>query len=364
MTEMQCSSSPNDVNAGKIPSCIDVSFIVPAYNAAGTLERAVRSAIGQNGLTLEVIVVDDGSVDGTLAVANAIAEHWANVRVIHTSNGGVSRARNVGLNAALGTWVAFLDSDDELVGNAYGELLGGNAIDGFDIVFGLKEYVLPGELEGRIYKELAILGEPLAEIGTIEVFRNLLSIEDDSLSGSCTRAIYRREWLLGGEISFPVGITMAEDYCFLLSCLESHPRIAKIGLLLYRVNQSGASVTSGVIPAMDKSMDYTDRSLELAVGEYPGLRDMLTPNLANNAWLRLDNQAKASFADALRVSRELYSTEYIRNAIHDARADDKKNKVRQAILKTGLLHPLVPAAVLRLKRWLGGFRWRINYRVR
>lgn len=356
MTEMQCSSSSNDVNSRKISSFIDVSFIVPAFNAADTLERAVGSAIRQNGLTLEVIVVDDGSVDDTLAVANAIAERWSNVKVVHTSNGGVSRARNVGLNAAMGTWVAFLDSDDELVGNAYGELLGSNAIDGFDIVFGLKEYVLPGELEGRIYKELAVLGEPLAEISTVEAFRSLLSIEDDSLSGSCTRAIYRREWLLDGEISFPVGITMAEDYCFLLSCLESHPRVAKIGLLLYRVNQSGASVTSGVIPAMDISMDHADRALEFAVRGYPGLRDMLAPNLANNAWLRLDNQAKASFTDALRVSRELYSTGHIRNAIHDARADDKKNLVRQAILKVGLLHPLVPAAVLRLKRWIGGFR--------
>ena len=353
---MQCSSSPNDANTGKVLSRIDVSFIVPAYNAAGTLERAVRSAIGQNGLSVEVIVVDDGSVDDTLAVANAIAARWANVNVIHTSNGGVSRARNVGLNAARGAWVAFLDSDDELVGNAYGELLGDNAVDGFDIVFGLKEYVSPGEFEGRMYKELAILGDSLAEIGSAEVLRNLLSIEDDSLSGSCTRAVYRREWLLGRGISFPVGITMAEDYCFLLSCLESHPRVAKVGLLLYRVNQSGTSVTSGVIPSMDKSMDYTDRSLELAVGEYPGLRDLLAPNLANNAWLRLDNQAKATFGDALRLSCELYSAGHIRKAIHDARAADKKNKVRQAILKAGLVHPLVPAAVLRLKRWFGGFR--------
>lgn len=356
MTEMQCSSSSNRANAGKVPSRIDISFIVPAYNAVGTLERAIRSAVGQSGLSTEVIVVDDGSVDGTLAVANVIAERWKNVRVIHTSNGGVSRARNVGLKDARGTWVAFLDSDDELVSNGYSELLGSNDLDSFDIVFGLKEYVSPGELEGRNYSELASLGDPIAEIGTIKLLRSLLSIEDDSLSGSCTRAAYRREWLLSRGLSFPVGITMAEDYCFLLSCLESNPRVAKIGVLLYRVNQSGASVTSGVIPDMDKSMDYVDRSLELAVGERPDLRDLLAPSLANNAWLRLDNQAKATFVDALRVSRTLYRTGYIRNAIHDARATDKKNKVRQVILKAGLAHPLVPAAVLRFKRWLGGFR--------
>lgn len=87
-----------------------VSVVIPAYNAERTLGSTLESALGQTLDDVEVIVVDDGSTDTTAALASGIGHP---VRCISIPNGGVSNARNVGIEAALGRYVAFLDADDQ-----------------------------------------------------------------------------------------------------------------------------------------------------------------------------------------------------------------------------------------------------------
>jgi glycosyltransferase involved in cell wall biosynthesis len=89
-----------------------VSIIVPAYNAERFLARTLRSALQQTYVTLEMIIIDDGSTDSTGAVARAFAQSDHRVRVISVPNGGVAKARNIGISEAAGEFVAFLDADD------------------------------------------------------------------------------------------------------------------------------------------------------------------------------------------------------------------------------------------------------------
>ncbi len=89
-----------------------VSVIVPAYNVERWIERCVESVLAQTLTDLEVIVVDDGSPDNAGALADAIARRDPRVRVIHQKNGGLSAARNVGIESARGSLLYFLDSDD------------------------------------------------------------------------------------------------------------------------------------------------------------------------------------------------------------------------------------------------------------
>lgn len=90
----------------------DISVIVTSYNVARYIARAIESALAQEGVTLEVIVVDDASTDGTWDVIESVTD--ARVKKIRLpGNGGPSVARNAGIEAASGAWIAVLDGDDQ-----------------------------------------------------------------------------------------------------------------------------------------------------------------------------------------------------------------------------------------------------------
>lgn len=89
-----------------------VSVIVPAYNASFYIEEGLLSLVNQTWPALEIIVVDDGSTDDTAAIVNKISQRFAQIRLHRKINGGVSSARNSGIDLARGEFIAFQDSDD------------------------------------------------------------------------------------------------------------------------------------------------------------------------------------------------------------------------------------------------------------
>jgi len=93
-------------------SILNVSVIIPTYNRKNLLKRALHSVSSQTFAPQEIIVVDDGSSDGT---KNWVLERFPYVRYIYQDNSGVSSARNAGIKEAKGSWIAFLDSDDEWI---------------------------------------------------------------------------------------------------------------------------------------------------------------------------------------------------------------------------------------------------------
>ena len=101
-----------------------ITVIIPVYKVEPYLDRCVQSVIDQTYGNLEIILVDDGSPDGCPAICDAWAEKDDRVRVIHQKNGGLSAARNAGLDCMRGEYVAFVDSDDA-VENTYIEKMHG-----------------------------------------------------------------------------------------------------------------------------------------------------------------------------------------------------------------------------------------------
>ena len=89
-----------------------ISIIVPVYNAEKTLERCVRSLMAQTYGNIEILLVNDGSRDQSPAICQRFAQEDGRIRVIDKPNGGVSSARNAGLDAARGEYLMFCDSDD------------------------------------------------------------------------------------------------------------------------------------------------------------------------------------------------------------------------------------------------------------
>jgi glycosyltransferase involved in cell wall biosynthesis len=101
-----------------------LSVLIPCWNSADTIERAMTSILDEHGIALELIVIDDGSTDGTFDAARAVADRDPRVVLVQLeSNEGVSVARNRGLAIARGEWLTFLDADDRLLPGAVAALM-------------------------------------------------------------------------------------------------------------------------------------------------------------------------------------------------------------------------------------------------
>lgn len=110
-----------------------ISVIVPVYKVEKYLKRCVDSILAQTYPCLEVILVDDGSPDGCPAICDEYAREDRRVRVIHKENGGLSDARNAGIDAAKGKFLGFVDSDDYVHPRFYELLLQALKEEGADI---------------------------------------------------------------------------------------------------------------------------------------------------------------------------------------------------------------------------------------
>lgn len=96
-----------------------ISIIVPVYNVEKYLSRCIDSILSQTFFDFEILLIDDGSTDGSPIICDKYANKDSRVRVFHKKNGGVSSARNMGLEYALGEWITFVDSDDWIDNNMY-----------------------------------------------------------------------------------------------------------------------------------------------------------------------------------------------------------------------------------------------------
>lgn len=145
--------------------CHKISIIVPVYNTEQYFPRCLNSILSQSFTDFELLLVDDGSTDGSGAICEAYADKDDRIRVFHKENGGVSSARNLGLDEAKGEWICFVDSDDEMLPNGLQTLANGIS-DEVDIVmggyeevdeFGVMSQVVPEHRSFRLNKRHSII---------------------------------------------------------------------------------------------------------------------------------------------------------------------------------------------------------------
>lgn len=223
----------------------DISVIVPVYNVEPYLPLCLDSVLGQRFAgTIEVIIVDDGSPDGSPAICDRYAAAEERVRVIHKRNQGLGPARNSGIEIARGRWLCFLDSDDYLEVDALQRLYDLAEENNLDIVRATRNvFTEPGKFDcERKGTELEVYeGRDLLRHIALCYFSQPGGAADEALDleGSAWGALYRR------EIFFPHGIRfvserelVSEDFIF---NYESTLRVSRIGkirdtLLHYRYN--------------------------------------------------------------------------------------------------------------------------------
>ncbi|WP_308623393.1 glycosyltransferase [uncultured Enorma sp.] len=222
-----------------------VSVIVPAYNAEDSINRCLMSIDAQTLDNLEIIVVDDGSSDSTLAQAELFARGCSRpCRVFHKENGGPSSARNVGLDNARGMFVSFVDADDEVEPTAYEKMVNSALAFNSDIVTcGRSAYdCRTNELiKTRVPKYEVIRGS-LTEAP--QITKRVGPLMCDKL--------FRRSIIEDHHIRFAEDIFHAEDFLF-ISEVRLHVRcVSGVRESLYRYYQnSGVSISSGNARVLD-----------------------------------------------------------------------------------------------------------------
>ncbi len=111
-----------------------ISIIVPVYNVEKYLEKCIQSLVNQSYKNIEIILIDDGSTDGSGTICNTLAHKDRRIIVKHIDNSGVSNARNVGLNISKGDYIGFVDPDDFIVSEMYEKMMDKIKENNYDIV--------------------------------------------------------------------------------------------------------------------------------------------------------------------------------------------------------------------------------------
>lgn len=212
-----------------------LSVVIPVYRVERTLERCVKSVLAQDCHGLEVILVDDGSPDSCGAICDRLASSDARIKVVHKANGGLSDARNRGLDEACGDYVTFVDSDDYIAANTYKPLM--------DVASRHPEYDIieyPVFVHYGSKDERQLLFNDVEYTDTLEYF-----LKGKAYAHSYAwNKVYRRSLFDG--VRFPVG-RVFEDIQTLPLLLEKVKVVAtvSIGMYYYCWNTVGITCTAG-----------------------------------------------------------------------------------------------------------------------
>ena len=213
-----------------------ISVVIPAFNCATVIGDTIKSVIESGLSEFEILIVDDGSFDGTAEICDDLVKSDPRIRCIHQNNAGVSAARNRGLREASGDYIWFVDADDSVKANSMQQVEGilqGESPD--MLVFGLEfDYYH----KGRIYRRDELLPAAKGMKSAEECSQMLYALfRSNSLSSLCTRLINRRI-LQDADLFLCEEMRLYEDLEFVLRLHRHCSRIYFYPEAIYQYHQS------------------------------------------------------------------------------------------------------------------------------
>lgn len=198
-----------------------ISIVVPIYKAEKYLAECIESVINQKYTNFELILVDDGSPDNCPQICDEYAKKDKRIKVLHKKNGGISSARNAGLEVANGEYVSFLDSDDYLK-ETWSHAVSAIS-DNEDVVY--------------IYKNVNIENKK-------DLYHHVMRLKSPCFAGPYCK-FFKKEFLSNNNIKFKEGLANSEDMLFNLECIR-HLKIFRVvdeSTYMYRQNPTSLTKT-------------------------------------------------------------------------------------------------------------------------
>ena len=182
-----------------------VSVIVPVYNGEKTLEKCIESIENQTYENINIIISDDGSTDGSVALSEKLAEQYDNIVVVKNSHGGVSSARNSGIECSTGEYISFIDCDDEVKPGMISELVNQLEYYGAELaVAGIE----------RLGSDGSCFFEPYSEERVVCVKNAARLYLKPMYFNSCSNKLYIADIIRKNAIRFEIGVWIGEDFLF------------------------------------------------------------------------------------------------------------------------------------------------------
>lgn len=249
----------------------EVSVVIPAYNSEAYIAQALESVLSQTHHNLEVILIDDASVDSTVKIARSFNDKRLKI-IVNQQNSGVSYSRNRGIQAAKGTWIALLDSDDWYAPERLEVLLSAAKRENADFV--ADDLNLIRDRDSQPWSTLLRENRlSMSSTKTIDATDFVISDRPHAInkkrnwSFGYTKPLMKREFLLDRGINYDEAIDVGEDFVLYLECLRQKAKFVLVpqAYYFYRTRVTSLSTrkpTEYLAESCDIMQIFIDRELE------------------------------------------------------------------------------------------------------
>ena len=210
----------------------EISIVLPVYNVEKYLPACIESILQQSFPNFELLLIDDGSADGSLNICNQYAQHDNRIHVIHQKNAGVAAARQTGIKTASGKYIYFVDSDDTVPANALESLY--ENVSGYDMVVGRTKYVYEGgiskikQIPTHIYNKVDYVKMLLTMEMNIAPFSRLIKrslFDIDTLS-------IPKEVIAGSDFIMNIRLGVRLNNCNVIDTVVYHYNVGREGSII------------------------------------------------------------------------------------------------------------------------------------
>ena len=338
-----------------------VSVVIPVYQAKKYLEPAVASIQQQTLRDIEIILVDDGSTDGSGAICDALAEKDPRVRVIHQPNRGLGPARNAGLDAATGEYLYYCDADDfsdpEMLEENYALAKQTQA----DVV-----------VFGAYFETITAAGETIRESTTVPKLSGAYSREalwrilpDQGVLTMIWTRLFRRQFLVDNGIRTPSWVVNEDAHVVYDVYGAPFHAIAFNQKAYYHYIRRSESLSHRYRPQyaedMYAGMVYTEDILRREPGDFPWMRNFFTRQYMISVTMVMNNMVESrelSFSYKKGILKNYCQRERVAAALKEGRRSDLKEKSMM------ILFTLLRARLYGLTLLLGAVKKRLANRKR
>lgn len=265
-----------------------ISVIIPCYNVEKFIDQAVQSALAQTYTNVEIILVDDGSTDGTASICDYYAEKYANVKVIHQKNSGQAYARNIGLEQATGEYIYFLDSDDWIEQETFTSIMKKVVVNNVDVIF-FDAYVVDEDAK-KLEDDRRYVKADLKEIVLSGKEWYQLMIERGIFSACVPYHLFKRTFLQDNQLKFVPGIIREDEFFLFLVYLKAKRVLRDCGVYYYRRLRMGSTMMS---PDYVYMFDSMQAILSIVLDQYE-----------NKEFI--ENEIEALMVFMNRIEREMF----------------------------------------------------------